>query len=268
MPIKTDGTGKRWVEMDFLVPGTPEQVWQAMATGAGNAAWFTNATIEERVGGTLRFEFGPDMYSSGEVTIWEPPHRFGYVEREWDGDAPPIATEIVITRRSEDECAVRMVHMLFSPSNAWDGQMEGFEKGWPSCFETLRIYLRHFAGKKAASFNAVTKVDGDPARIWSRLTQELGLADANAGERRTTPSRPESLSGVVERAQEDAAQRSMTLRLDTPAPGLALLGVCEAGSGVMANMSMFFYGDDAAERAAATQDLWRAWFSETFPSAS
>ena len=30
-----------------------------MATGAGNAAWFTKAEIEERVGGVLRFDFGP-----------------------------------------------------------------------------------------------------------------------------------------------------------------------------------------------------------------
>ena len=50
MPIKKDGSGKRWVEMEFLAPGTPEEVWQAMATGPGNAAWFTRATVDERVG--------------------------------------------------------------------------------------------------------------------------------------------------------------------------------------------------------------------------
>ena len=32
MPIKKDGTGKRWIEMEFIVPGTPEQVWQAIAS--------------------------------------------------------------------------------------------------------------------------------------------------------------------------------------------------------------------------------------------
>ena len=37
-------TGKRWIEMEFVVPGTPEQVWQAVATGPGNTAWFTRAT--------------------------------------------------------------------------------------------------------------------------------------------------------------------------------------------------------------------------------
>ncbi|RWQ41889.1 MAG: SRPBCC domain-containing protein, partial [Mesorhizobium sp.] len=40
MPIKKDETGKRWVEMEFITPCTPEQVWRAIATGPGNTAWF------------------------------------------------------------------------------------------------------------------------------------------------------------------------------------------------------------------------------------
>ena len=66
MPTKMDGAGKRWVEMEFIAPGTPEDVWEAMATGPGNAAWFIRATIEERVGGAIAFDFGPDMKSTGE----------------------------------------------------------------------------------------------------------------------------------------------------------------------------------------------------------
>jgi hypothetical protein len=31
VPIYKDENGKRWVEMQFLTPGTPEQVWQAMS---------------------------------------------------------------------------------------------------------------------------------------------------------------------------------------------------------------------------------------------
>ena len=32
MPLKKDDSGRRWVEMEFLVPGMPEQVWQAIVT--------------------------------------------------------------------------------------------------------------------------------------------------------------------------------------------------------------------------------------------
>ncbi len=54
MPMKRDDSGRRWVEMEFLVPGTPEQVWQAIATGPGMSAWFT--TRRSRSAGGDRFE--------------------------------------------------------------------------------------------------------------------------------------------------------------------------------------------------------------------
>src|SRR5688572_18555463 len=151
MPLKKDKAGRRYVEMEVLVPGTPEQVWQAIATGKGNTSWFTNTKIDERVGGKLQFDFGPNGSSTGEVTHWEPPFRFGYVEREWNKDAPPVATEITITGRAGNECLLRMVHSLFTSTDDWDDQLEGFEKGWPGFFEVLRVYLAHFAGNNAAS---------------------------------------------------------------------------------------------------------------------
>lgn len=268
MPIKKDGTGKRWVEMEFIAPGTPEQVWQAMATGAGYAAWFTKATIEERVGGVLRFDFGPAGSSPGEVTAWEPPHRFAYEERDWSEGAPPVATEITITGRSGDRCVVRMVHSLFSSSDDWDDQMESFESGWPAFFEVLRIYLSRFAGMKAASFLAQASAVGDQLAIWKRLTTALNLTGANAGEHRTTAQRPETLSGVIERVQQDGKQRVITMRLEVPAPGIALLGTHGAGESVQASIAIFFYGDDAEQAAAASEQKWRSWVGETFPSAT
>ena len=203
MPIKKDGTGNRWVEMEFIAPGTPEQVWQAMATGPGCAAWFTKAEIEERVGGELRFDFGPDGSSKGEVTVWDPPHHFGYIERDWNVGAPPVATEITITNRSAGRSVVRMVHSLFSSTDDWDDQMEGFESGWPGFFEVLRVYLTHFAGQRAACFMALTSIDGAPSDAWTTLTSALGLAGANVGERRSSPGEPEMLAGTIERVHQD-----------------------------------------------------------------
>lgn len=264
MPVKTDGAGKRWVEMEFLTPGTPEQVWQAMATGPGNSAWFTKTTIEERVGGSIRFEFGPEMASAGEVTLWEPPHRFGYVEREWSEGAPPVATEITITSRSGDRCVVRMVHSLFSTSDDWDDQMEGFEAGWPGFFEILRLYLAHFAGQKAASFQVMTSVESDQAAVWKRLLDSLGLAAADAGDRWTAPAQPESLSGTsgtIARIQQDAKQRYILLRLEEPVPGIAILGTYNAGERTNASLYGYFYGEGAEARVAASEPKWRDWIS-------
>ena len=263
MPIKKDGTGKRWVEMEFLAPGTPEELWQAMATGPGNAAWFTRAQIEGRVGGALRFDFGPDMTSSGEVTFWEPPHRFGYVEHGWNGAAPPVATEITIASRSGDECLVRMVHSLFTSSDEWDDQLEGFEGGWPGFFEVLRLYLRHFSGMKGASFQVVAQADGEPLAVWMRLTEALGIAGADAGQHRVTSSAPQEVAGTVERIHQEQKQRYAMLRLDAPGPGVLLAGIYSAGGRVNASTSLFLYGDDADERATASEGPWREWLTAT-----
>lgn len=264
MPIKKDGTGKRWVEMEFIAPGTPEQLWEAMATGAGNSAWFATTEIEERVGGALRFDFGPMGSSSGEVTVWEPPHRFGYIERDWSEGAPPVVTEITITGRAGDKCVVRMVHSLFSSTDDWDDQMEGFEGGWPAFFEVLRIYLSHFVGSKGASFRAMTTATGDQLAIWTRLATALGLAGANAGERLTLPERPERLAGVVERVQQDEKLRLVTMRLDTPSPGIALIGTYAMGDQLNLSLCVYFYGDDAANVASASAEKWQTWLGQTF----
>lgn len=267
MPIKKDGTGKRWVEMEFVTPGTPEQVWQAMATGPGNAAWFTRATIDGRVGGALRFDFGPDVGSTGEVTAWEPPHRFGYIEREWSEGAPPVATEITIASRSGDRCVVRMVHSLFASSDDWDDQLESFESGWPYFFDVLRTYLSLFSGRRAATFQALVHTEGEQLDVWKRLMDALALRGVDAGERRTTAPQPESLSGMVEQVSQDAKQRLVRMRLEAPAPGVAIIGTCGHDTSVSASVNLYFYGDNAETVAAASEPRWRDWLSHLFSTA-
>jgi uncharacterized protein YndB with AHSA1/START domain len=265
MPVKKDAS-KRWVEMEYLLPGPPEEIWRAMATGPGYAAWFANAAIEERVGGALRFSFGPEMISSGEVTVWEPPFRFGYVETEWMDGAPPCVTEITITSRTGGQCVVRMVHSLFTSKDDWDDQLESFEGGWPGFFEVLRIYLAHFAGQKGASFQAMVRgIGGEDLPVWTRLIEGLGLAGANVGERRMLKSGPQALSGVVERMHQDRKTRWITLRLDAPGPGVAILGTHRTDA-VHVSISLFSYGDDAEARARESEPLWRAWLGKAFPS--
>jgi uncharacterized protein YndB with AHSA1/START domain len=267
MPVKKDSSGKRWVEMELLVPGTPEQVWQAMATGAGNTAWFTPTTIEERVGGALRFDMGPNGESKGEVTIWEPPSRFGYIERDWAEGAPPIATEITVTARSGDRCVVRMVHSLFASTDDWDDQMEGFEGGWPAFFEVLRVYLSHFTGMKAAFTFAMTSVEAPHLDVWRRLIGGVGLAGVNAGEEKTITHTPETLTGIVERVEQSDRQRYVVVRLSQPFAGIALMGTYGIGQTTNASVTFYSYGDDAGPRIASREVKWQDWLRDTVEKA-
>ena len=258
MPTKFDASGRRWVEMEFLVPGTPDEVWQAMATGPGNTAWFTRAEIEETIGGRITFHFMPGVTSDGTVTQWEPPHRFGYVEVGWAENAPPVATEISIVARSGDECLIRMVHSLFSTTDDWDSQMEGFESGWPGFIEVLRLYLGHHAGQNAASFQLTAEAKGDALVVWRRVLDGLGYRSADVGEHWTVDA-GETFSGVITRVRQDEQQRYVLMRIGGDNPGVGLFGIYGTSGATRLSLCRFFYGPEAGETAAAAEPKWQAW---------
>lgn len=262
MALKKDGDGRRWVEMEFLVPGTPEQVWQAIATGSGMSAWFTPTSVDERVGGAIEFDFGDAVVSSGVVTEWNPPQRFGYQEHGWSGDAPPVATEVVVTSRSGDQCVVRMVHSLFTDRDDWDDELESFETGWPGFFEVLRLYLRAFAGQPAANVVETAAYPGDVGQAWSALVPALGLAGIDVGGRCESSSGAPRFGGVVERIHQSAELRDVMVRLDAPGPGIAVVGGCAAGGQTRVAVSLYLYGQSAADTAAAEAPKWRTWMAQ------
>jgi uncharacterized protein YndB with AHSA1/START domain len=259
MPVKKDGRGKHWVEMETLIPGTPEQVWQAMCTGPGMSTWFTPATIEEHVGGKLTFDMGGSS-SKGTVTAWEPPKLFGYVESDWMPGAPPIATELTITARKDGKCAVRMVHSLFATTDDWDDQLESFEGGWVGFFEVLQLYLTHFAGRKAVPFSTMRPAKGETLAVWKRLMAATGLEGVDVGERRKTAGKPEPLDGIVERVTQDSRMRYVMLRVCAPFDGIVIVGTyVNADGSTMASLWTFVYGNDAATVAGDLEPKWRAW---------
>lgn len=264
MPLKTDAT-RRWVELDVLLPGTPEQVWQAIATGPGLSAWFTATSVEERVGGAIRFEFGEGMASAGTVTAWEPPFRFAYEETGWNGEAPPVATECVITSRSGDTCVLRLVHTLFTTDGSWDDELEGFEAGWPGFFVILQLYLKRFAGMPAVPARAMAMHPGPDLKAWTDLAGRFGFAGVNVGERWSTPAGVPALAGTVERVQQDSKSREVTVALDQPTPGIALIGIHGWQGRARVAASVFFYGDRAADTAARFEAELRRWVQETYP---
>ena len=47
MAVKRDGDGRRYVEAEVEVPGSPEEVLRALATGDGISSWFVPSKVEE-----------------------------------------------------------------------------------------------------------------------------------------------------------------------------------------------------------------------------
>src|SRR5262245_52284214 len=102
-------------EVELEVPGTPDQVWQAIATAAGISSWMLPTTLDPRVGGAVTFEMGPEAASHGQITVYEPSRRIEY-EEDWatlvghpGADVTPLVTEFLVEAKSGGTCSVRVV---------------------------------------------------------------------------------------------------------------------------------------------------------------
>src|SRR5947209_439073 len=265
MSVKKEPSGRRSVQVEVEVPGTPEEVWQAIATGPGITSWFVPTEFEERDGKpvAVTLNFGPGMESRAVVTAWDPPRMFAAESGGWTPDMPSIATQWSVEARAGGVCLVRVVNSLFASTDDWDNQLEGTESGWPGFFRTLRIYLTHFRGQRSAIMHRMAPAAGTEAEAWETLTTALGLKGLSVGQRWTAPAGVPALSGVAEyvsRSPYDAL-----LRLDKPGPGVAALGTFNFGGQSMVALNFYHYGDQAAGTVARETPPWQAWVQDRFP---
>ena len=200
MSVKKEASGRRSVQVEVEVPGTPEEVWQAIATGPGISSWFVPAEFEERDGKpvAMTLNFGPGMESRSVVTAWEPPRTWAAQSDGWVPGSPPIANEWSVEARDGGICIVRIVHSLFASTDDWDNQLEGTESGWPAFFRTLQIYLTHFRGQRSTMMKLMAPAAGTEAEAWETLTSALGVKGVSVGQRSTAPAGVPAFSGVAE----------------------------------------------------------------------
>lgn len=103
MAVEKDGSGRRSVSAEVEVPGTPEEVWEAIATGPGISAWFVPTEVDGREGGETVSHFAPDdtMDAVATITEWQPPHRYVAEHDDPREDGPgTVATEWLVEARS------------------------------------------------------------------------------------------------------------------------------------------------------------------------
>src|ERR1700741_627538 len=97
------------------VDATPEQVWQAIATGPGIDSWFMGRNEVDPEGGGGRQSFGGDQREH-KVTAGEPLHRFAYRS----DDAPDgrfVAYEFLVEGRERSSTVLRMATSGFLPGD-------------------------------------------------------------------------------------------------------------------------------------------------------
>jgi uncharacterized protein YndB with AHSA1/START domain len=270
MPVKKDASGRRYVQAEAEVPGTPEQVWEAIATGPGISSWFVPTEIEEADDGTPRkaiSHFGADasMDAVATITTWDPPRRFVADSPAEGPNNPAVATEWIVEARSGGTCVVRVVHSWFATSDDWDQQFEGHTHGWAAFFRILRLYLTYFPGQRGAAFQLMAFAPGTTATVWPALTSALGLSRAAEGDAVTSAAGAPRLAGRAERVGPPD-HPELLVRLDEPTRGIAHLFAMPMGGNICLSVRFYLYGEEATAVRTREEPAWRAWLEKQFPS--
>jgi uncharacterized protein YndB with AHSA1/START domain len=263
---------RRTIDLEVEVPGTPEEVWAAIATGPGISAWFVPAEVDPHEGGKLNLDFGAMGKDSSVVTAWDPPRRWATAWPEW-GSEQGSAFELLVEARDGGSCVVRLVHSGFGAGAEWDDELDQTTRGWAAFLQNLRIYLERFAPQRCESIFVYGTAPMTAAAAWTALTGALGVPDLAEGQRvATSPGAGAGAEGEADAPRlagvvEHLAAGIATLVLDEPAAGYAVIAADGPEGKVFTNLSAYLFGDGAASIAEQATPVWQAWMERHFPLA-
>jgi uncharacterized protein YndB with AHSA1/START domain len=172
---------------------TPEQVWEAVSTPAGNAAWLFPNEIPQPGA-------GPDA-SGTSITTWEPPNHLAIRTEQGDWFN---ALEFVIEGRAGGTTLLRYAHSGIFVDD-WDTQYDAVQQHTDFYLHTLGQYLQHFDGRPVTFVGDVpggiqAPAPSSAADGFERLQQALGLSasDAEGAAVKLSPAGLAPLDGVVD----------------------------------------------------------------------
>jgi uncharacterized protein YndB with AHSA1/START domain len=254
-----DEGGRYRAVVEVEVPGTPEQIWELIATGPGVETWFVPAEVDPRPGGRYVTHHGSHGDSEGVITAWEPPHRLVYDEPDWQGPDAPVPTwntEILVEAVSGDTCVVRLSSGFLDGGDDWHDDIESTVDGWIGALRTLHLYLTHFAGLPVTTLIAeheLPRADQVPDAAAA-----AGLRTGQVGEKvATTPPAP-PLSGVLEHADDGA----VVVRTSEPMDGIAEVATVRYGGAASIAVRWYLYGEHGPAVRERQQAAWSAWAAQ------
>jgi uncharacterized protein YndB with AHSA1/START domain len=250
------------MERNYELPGTPEQVWAAIATSAGISSWFLRTDVEEREGGSIVAHMGEGADSTGTVTGWDPPHRFAYEEPDWAAlagheGAPvtPLVTEFLIEARSGGTCVLKLVSSAFGTGADWENEFfTDMQKGWLPFFDNLRLYLTHFPGQRATPLAVSLEVARPLDDAWDMVRRAVGAEQVGQA------LKVNGVAGELERLSSSPDANELLIRLTDPVPGY--LGVYAFGGRdgpATVSVQGWLFSDVAQSYVEREQPGWQAW---------
>ena len=147
-------------------PPSPEQVWEAVATTAGNAAWLFPNEIEP---------------AAASTTAWDPPRHFAVRMEQGDWFN---ALEFVIEGRDGGTSLLRYAHSGIFVDD-WDTQYDAVQQHTDFYLHTLGEYLEHFDGRTATYIGEVPGGIQGPPSVGEARRLPAPPAGARTGGRRS-----------------------------------------------------------------------------------
>ena len=235
------------------VDATPDQVWQAIATGPGLDGWFSGSNeIQPGPSGVLHSTtagFSDDL----SVTGWEPPQRVAYRSSQAEGGRF-YALEWLV-EGSSGATVLRCVASGFIPGDDWEAEFESLQAGGAMYFQSLVQYLTYFRGRTALVVDAFGPPCEDAEQAWQVLTGALGLAETGAikvGDQvRLTPTGCAPIEGVAYATEG----HMLAIRASD-----GLYRFLRAGP--MSLVSHRIFSTDAPQQQ--TEEAWQGWLGQLF----
>ncbi|WP_163544746.1 SRPBCC family protein [Occultella kanbiaonis] len=234
------------VRNEFTVDATPDEVWEAIASGPGVDSWLMGRTEVDSPTMSITFEmFG--QVSTGTITVWEPGRRYAWHEDE-NPDGTFAAYEWLLEARGGGGTVVRAVHSGLLGED-WEGEYHGLSLGDQAHMLKLAVYLKHFAPRTVTESVFLPGPATDDA--WSAMTAAFGVAAGAADGQPARLSVPgiEPIDGTIE-----FVVPSSFVGLRT---GDALYGLIHGYNGMVAATAQYF---DDRDTSAETQ-AWQNWLA-------
>lgn len=236
------------IRRENVLPTTPEQIWDAVATGPGNLGWLYPMEIEPWEGGVV--SRGPMI-----VTVWDPPRRFAC---RLENENYSAALEYHIDPQADASTALRVVirRMYNGVVGDDDAVIDGVTKHSDFYQHTLGQYLKYFSGRNATYVEAQGPAASTENDAFTVLRRALGIADdaTEGAEVRLVLTGFDPLDTVVDYLTPHFIGLRSTNGL------YRFFGRNTWGMPV--GLSLHLFADDVDEEM--TEQAWRVWLDGVF----
>ncbi|HJP79401.1 MAG TPA: SRPBCC domain-containing protein [Pseudonocardiaceae bacterium] len=240
------------IREEITLAATPEQVWDAIATGPGLDSWFMgHSEIEPKKGGINRLEM-PGYDQESTITAWDPGRHLAF--RGDDPDGTFAAFGFLIEGRDGGSTVLRCVHNGLLGDD-WEAQYEGIKEGDALHLRKLAVYLAHFPGRTSTfTLFLIGPTVADSAKAWSTLAKALSVDDLAEGTRvRLDVPGLRPTEGVA-----DILSAPRVVGVRTPN------GILMVGKGYRDTIFLEYHGFSGDEDPKKTEAAYQSWLNTAF----